>query len=195
MDVICFGIIMVLVETRRLSRSLTHRLLKMRSRRSEMRCVCKKTKQNKTTQDKKKETQTKHFRWGMWGSNASSQDSCPCKSEVQWTVLMHRNGSRCSHTGSSERWVCWKKRKKERPNPETRGTLDHYPVGPFWQATLPLIITGIFRTTPLPLPQMKVISQHAHNQRYRLGFLSLITHFMNNVLIFSGFRFSNKTIS
>lgn len=154
----------------------------------------KKTKQNKTTQDKKKETQTKHFRWGMWGSNASSQDSCPCKSEVQWTVLMHRNGSRCSHTGSSERWVCWKKKKK-RPNPETRGTLDHYPVGPFWQATLPLIITGIFRTTPLPLPQMKVISQHAHNQRYRLCFLSLIIHFMNNVLIFSGFRFSNKSIS
>lgn len=99
------------------------------------------------------------------------------------------------HTLGLARGGFVEKKKKERPNPETRGTLDHYPVGPFWQATLPLIITGIFRTTPLPLPQMKVISQHAHNQRYRLCFLSLITHFMNNVLIFSGFRFSNKSIS
>lgn len=74
------------------------------------------------------------------------------------------------HTLGLARGGLVEKKKKKRPNPETRGTLDHYPVGPFWQATLPLIITGIFRTTPLPLPQMKVISQHAHNQRYRLGF-------------------------
>ena len=70
---------MLLVETRRLSRLLAHRLLKMRSRRSEIRCVCKKKKKLHKTKKKKKQNQKKKFRLGMLGTKATAPDYCPGK--------------------------------------------------------------------------------------------------------------------